>query len=445
MSAQTPVIDSWSCPTTVFAGAGALRRWFAQPEADGCVLVVDAEVWRVQQERLGEATADRVATRLVVAAGDNDAQRVVAISAELARRPDATVVAVGGGSVLDAARLAVLARGDDRVHLMLEHGSGMAMFPADRTASAALVCVPTTFGTAAEVSPIAMFRDGERKVMVVSPALRAHVAVIDPELTRSLPPQLCAAGLLEPWSRAVVPAVCGEPLLPADAIARALADTIKALGRESAGAMRADHNSAGVHNADASGGDRSANGTAWRLAAALTSAQTHTAFLSLGRSPFGHALWPFATEISAAWGVSKAVALTWLIPAWLEGLAAGELGASFGTSLRVQHVLGSPPVDAAEEFRRWCAGLGLAFTAPPVAEGGAATGAGRVTAPPSPPTLPPASQPLPTLPHPTPATVTAGVRSIWQAGGYFLTGVSAGEVDWLVSRAWPTENSNSVL
>lgn len=416
-----PVIDSWSCPTTVFAGEGALRRWCDQPEADGCVLVVDAEVWRLQQGQLRETIENRAATRLIVAAGDSDGQRVGAISAELAQYPDATVVAVGGGSVLDAARLAVLARRDRQVRPMLEHGSGMAMFPAERTASAALVCVPTTFGTAAEVSPIAMFRDGGRKVMVVSPALRAHVAVIDPALTDSLPPQLCAGGLLEPWSRAVVPAVCGEPLLPADAMARALADTVETLGRELAGAMRADHHSVGVDHAATPGGDRSADGTAWRLAAALTSAQTHTAFLSLGRSPFGHVLWPFATEISAGWGVSKAVALMWLIPAWLEGLAAGELGASFGTPMRVQQILGSAPADAADDFRRWCAGLGQ----------GVAASTSR-----TPPTLL-----LPTLSPLTPATVTTGVRSIWQDGGYFLSGVSAREISWLVSRAWPTEDS----
>ncbi len=405
MNAQQPVIDSWSCPTTIYAGSAAFRHWCEGAATGTHVLVVDAAVWQRHSALL--ATAGSVAT-VQIGPDTSDSERLEMITAAMARHPQATILAVGGGSVLDAARLAVLANSDARVRPALAAGTGMAMFPAARDAAANVVCVPTTIGTAAEVSPIAVYRHERRRVMVVSPALRARTAIIDPTFTATVTRGSLAAGLLEPWSRAVVPAVCGQRLLLADNLAAALRQTIEVLGCELA---------AGADEPALGGGAHAGVSEAWRLAAALSSAQTHTAFLSLGRSAFGHALWPFATELSAAFQVPKSHVLTWLVPAWLDGVALGALGPAFGTPERVHTVLAVSPGDAAVAFRRWCAEMGVAEH---IHMSTSAIPDMR------------ADERSPS----TPSDVVASITATWLTGGFFLAGVTEAEVAWLVDRTW---------
>lgn len=101
--------------------------------------------------------------------------------------PDA-VLALGGGSVLDVAKL--VAALHDRSE-PLESFIGSGLVPPRRTG---LACVPTTAGTGSEVSPNSILLDealGEKKA-VISPALVPDAAIVDPELLVSLPPALTA-------------------------------------------------------------------------------------------------------------------------------------------------------------------------------------------------------------------------------------------------------------
>ncbi|HEX2861340.1 MAG TPA: iron-containing alcohol dehydrogenase [Lacunisphaera sp.] len=98
------------------------------------------------------------------------------------------VLAVGGGSVLDVAKLvAALHDRPDPVTAFY----GIDVLAGRRTA---LVCVPTTAGTGSEVSPNALLFDeaSVTKKAVISPALVPDAALIDPALMRSLPPALTA-------------------------------------------------------------------------------------------------------------------------------------------------------------------------------------------------------------------------------------------------------------
>ncbi|GAA1513259.1 iron-containing alcohol dehydrogenase [Nocardioides humi] len=99
------------------------------------------------------------------------------------------VVAIGGGSVLDFAKVAavLLARGGDVAALYGENvvpGPGLP-----------LVTVPTTGGTGAEATCISVVYDDARgmKVGIASPWLEAVATVVDPELTLSCPPGLTTA------------------------------------------------------------------------------------------------------------------------------------------------------------------------------------------------------------------------------------------------------------
>lgn len=99
------------------------------------------------------------------------------------------VVGVGGGSCLDMAKVAAL---------MLAHGGDIRDYYGEHLVPGPglpLVTVPTTGGTGAEVTCIAVVFDSDRgmKVGIASPYLEAHTAVVDPELTLTCPPGLTAA------------------------------------------------------------------------------------------------------------------------------------------------------------------------------------------------------------------------------------------------------------
>lgn len=357
-------------------------------------------------------------TRLIVplavvtrtAADDDDAflQQVLDV---LARHPTVPVVALGGGSILDVARLAALAVVDPAFRALLNAAAGavlapaaapapLRMWPAARNAANPVVGIPTTLGTAAEVSPIAILRRGGSTQMFASPALRARAAILDPAATAGHDRAAVVTGLVEPLSRALVPAVTGARLPLQDGLARALVEVLFDLG-DSAGQAPDDD---------------------WRLSAALASSQTHTAFLGLGRSPFGHALWPFATEMMVALGLTKAEALARLLPAWLRGLAGGNLGAAFGSEARARAILGQPPAEAAARMAGWLTGLGPPLARPDRlgAQPGGLLPGGRVPGGAGPDRA---------------AVVASRVRTVWQATGFFLPGATPAEVDWLSEAA----------
>jgi alcohol dehydrogenase len=99
-----------------------------------------------------------------------------------------TVIGFGGGSALDAAKvIACLARNEGEVRAYL----GANKIPKRGLRS---ILVPTTAGTGAEVSPVAVLIDekaGNKKV-ISDGKLFADVAMVDPLLTVLLPPKLTA-------------------------------------------------------------------------------------------------------------------------------------------------------------------------------------------------------------------------------------------------------------
>lgn len=99
----------------------------------------------------------------------------------------AVLVALGGGSVLDAAKAARVVAGSG-----LGVRELLARAEPRRAGVPGLVLIPTTCGTGSEVTPFATVWDLEagRKFSLDGPALRATGALVDPELTRQLPEDL---------------------------------------------------------------------------------------------------------------------------------------------------------------------------------------------------------------------------------------------------------------
>ena len=111
--------------------------------------------------------------------------------------PDA-VVAVGGGSALDMAKLVnVLSQQDaDPIEIVL----GLAPI---RKPGRPLIAVPTTSGSGSEATHFAVVYVDRAKYSVAAPALRPDGAVVDPALTASLSPALTAVTGMDAFSQAV--------------------------------------------------------------------------------------------------------------------------------------------------------------------------------------------------------------------------------------------------
>lgn len=92
-----------------------------------------------------------------------------------------TLIGVGGGSLLDALKLA-------RV---------------DRRPELGLIAIASLWGSGAEASPVAVANDGERKVARLEAALAPDARVVLPELAASLPGQLALHGCGDAWSHAL--------------------------------------------------------------------------------------------------------------------------------------------------------------------------------------------------------------------------------------------------
>lgn len=99
------------------------------------------------------------------------------------------VVALGGGSVIDLAKVVcTLATVDDTV--ITYHGTGVAL-PKDHFP---LIAIPTTAGTGSEVTCAAVLtnRESGKKAPMNSDQFYPEYAIIDPELTYSVPPHITA-------------------------------------------------------------------------------------------------------------------------------------------------------------------------------------------------------------------------------------------------------------
>jgi alcohol dehydrogenase class IV len=129
------------------------------------------------------------------------------------------IIAIGGGSPMDLAKgVALMAThpGDSlQAYSMVEGGA------ARITAKVApIVAIPTTSGTGSEVSRGGVIiMDSGRKLAIGSPHLIPKLALIDPELTMSLPPHLTAGTGMDAFTHNIECFLSNAFNPPADGIA----------------------------------------------------------------------------------------------------------------------------------------------------------------------------------------------------------------------------------
>jgi len=114
---------------------------------------------------------------------------------------DTVIVALGGGSVMDTAKVLASSRdGFQPVQDFLETGQG-----GKGLANIPIIAIPTTAGTGSEVTHWATVWDvtSQKKYSLARPSLYPEYAVIDPELTLGLPLDLTISTGLDAISHAL--------------------------------------------------------------------------------------------------------------------------------------------------------------------------------------------------------------------------------------------------
>ena len=207
-------------PTRILFGAGrAAEAGALAAELGSRALLVEGRSGRGEALLEPLRAAGVPATRLAVA-GEPDIP-LVEEGVRLAREAGCDVViAIGGGSVIDAAKAvaAMLANPGELRDYLEVVGRGQPL--ANR--SVPLVAIPTTAGTGAEVTRNAvLMAEAERvKVSLRSPLMIPTVALVDPELTHSLPPETTASTGLDALTQCIEPFVTPQANPLTDALAR---------------------------------------------------------------------------------------------------------------------------------------------------------------------------------------------------------------------------------
>jgi alcohol dehydrogenase len=109
------------------------------------------------------------------------------------------IIAVGGGSALDTAK---------GIRILLTEGGTLYDYQGANLLNRPLtpmIAIPTTAGTGSEVTPVAVIKDeaSQTKLFFYSPFIAPDMAVLDPEMTRTLPPRLTAATGMDALSHAI--------------------------------------------------------------------------------------------------------------------------------------------------------------------------------------------------------------------------------------------------
>jgi 4-hydroxybutyrate dehydrogenase len=199
---------TWGFPTTIVFGRGAVRTVSEHVKRLGAkraLIVCDPGVVKVgiagrvqstlKEGGVAPAVFDRVDPNPVE---KNIVEGVAAYRAHNAE----CVVCVGGGSPLDAGKLIALKVTHERPLLDFDDAVDGGRFVTPNIPP--IVTIPTTAGTGSEVGRsgvVTLAQAGQageagpsyKKTVIFSPYLLARIALLDPELTQSMPPRITAA------------------------------------------------------------------------------------------------------------------------------------------------------------------------------------------------------------------------------------------------------------
>ena len=130
------------------------------------------------------------------------------------------VIGIGGGSVIDTGKVvaALITNRGPLIDYLEVIGNAQPLV----CAAAPYIAIPTTAGTGSEVTRNAVLGSPDHRVKVSmrSPSMLPNLAVVDPELTVSLPPSITASTGLDAFTQLMEAFVCGHANAMTDGICR---------------------------------------------------------------------------------------------------------------------------------------------------------------------------------------------------------------------------------
>lgn len=184
MDLSTPV--TLQLPNRIEIGTGTAARLGPWANNHNRILIVPSRATRAMADRL-ELSGD-IALVPDIPAEPQDSDLEAALTAARQHRPD-LVVGLGGGSVMDVAKLVAVLWNSDQTLTEVVGPNKVTK------KCSALAQVATTAGTGSEGGIRALVTSTETgaKLAVESPHMAADIAILDPDLTFSVPSTLTAA------------------------------------------------------------------------------------------------------------------------------------------------------------------------------------------------------------------------------------------------------------
>ena len=209
-------------PTLIHCGSGARRslEWFKQQhQVEQPLLVTDSGLPSTEAYGLVVEEMDRLwpgAWRAFNKVQANPAEQDVDNAWQVYRESQSdAVIGLGGGSALDAAKALRLRPAFP--------DSPLGQIPLGQLPErlTPMCAIPTTAGTGSEVgrSAVITLRESGQKAVIGADPMMPDLAILDAELTRSLPPHLTAATGMDAMTHAIEAYVCPMYHPMCDAIA----------------------------------------------------------------------------------------------------------------------------------------------------------------------------------------------------------------------------------
>ncbi len=154
----------------------------------------------IPQQAIARLSAKGVATAVYDGVKPDPTVSVVDAGIEVLKREACDgVLAIGGGSSIDAAKVMALAAANELKAL------DCVGLKKGKLPSLPLFAVPTTAGTGSEVTIVAVISDDEthEKLMVADPKVIPSAAALDPNIMKGLPPHITAATGMDALTHAV--------------------------------------------------------------------------------------------------------------------------------------------------------------------------------------------------------------------------------------------------
>ena len=191
--------------TRVLYKPGLVREMSNEVEAMGARRAFIVTDKGVEQAGLLDRVRDSLQSPLEVVGtftdvpADSEVTTVEQAAAQAREAQADLIIGVGGGSPIDTAKA---------VRILLSEGGNLHDYEGANLLTRPLlpmIAIPTTAGTGSEVTWASVIRDEAAgvKLLFVSPVLAPDLAVLDPEMTRTLPPHLTAATGIDALSHAI--------------------------------------------------------------------------------------------------------------------------------------------------------------------------------------------------------------------------------------------------